>query len=191
MNTMPAGHDLVAVWREFDPQAMSGAALRRLVDRDTRRLRWLSRTEVMLTLLILAAFAAAFRRLPAPDRWVWLTATVLHVATVYGFVTWNRRGTWAPMGRSTQDYLRLARLRLVRTRRSALFVAGLIAVEGAVTAYFVIRSPAAVGDIPLAGIAAVVGVTAGAAAWYRRRMARELARLTDSAAALDGPAVID
>lgn len=178
MTETPVWTDLTEAWQSLGVATEPVAALRAAVNRDSVRLRWIWWSEVALTLVVLAAFAAALPSLrPAARPW-WVLAVLLHVGVVAGFAAWNRRGVWAPVGESTRDYLRLARLRLHRSRRSATFVLVIITVEAA--AMLVLRSelPLLAGSrAPVAGVAVLVGVTLAGAVWYRQRQARELERL--------------
>jgi len=168
-------HDLVDLWHELPATAPSD--LRRTVDRQTRRLRRVIWAEAALVVVMAVWLARVLPLLPPGERRWWLVASALHVVTVVGFTVWNRRGIFEPLGESTRDYLRLARLRLTRSLRTSSFVVGLIVVEALVLVLATAgwgqrRANAAIG-------LAVVGValTLIGTLWYRARAKRELTRL--------------
>jgi hypothetical protein len=179
-----AWDDLAATWRGLDAGAGTARQLRARIDRDTRRLRWRRGAEVLVTAVVVGAFLPRVADLPAGERGWWVALVAAHVALVWGFAVWNRRGLWAPLGAATTDYLRLARLRLVRTRRAAGFVAGLIGVEAGLVLGLLALRERPVSGAAVAILAAFV-LVAAAAAWYRARLRHDLARLESQWAALE------
>ncbi|MGE0552171.1 MAG: hypothetical protein AB7R55_01950 [Gemmatimonadales bacterium] len=169
--------DLVDLWRELPDAPTTPAELRATVDLQTRRLRGVIWIEAGIVVVMAAWLARALPLLPPEERPWWLLASALHVVVVVIFTAWNRRGLFSPLGESTRDYLRLARLRLERSLRTASFVVGVVVVE----ALALLLVAAGLGQRRAAtavGLAVVgVALTLVGAVWYRARTRRELARL--------------
>jgi hypothetical protein len=172
----PVWTALAESWRSPDPDPSGGAAMRRRVDRETERLRWIGWAEVTLTVLGLVGLPMAL----AAGRlgFGWVVAGLIHTVAVAGFAAWNRQGVWQPLGESTLDYLRLARERGRRKFRTARFVQGVIAIEGAALLAW-LAAPGGPGLDAVSATAIGVGVvvTAAGSEWYRRRVRSELDRL--------------
>ncbi|MGE0439960.1 MAG: hypothetical protein AB7L66_22460 [Gemmatimonadales bacterium] len=168
--------ELGDTWRELEAGTDSAAGLRSAIDRGTRRLRLIRWLEAVTTVTVLALFLARAGILPAPARWWWSGFVVVHVILVYGFTIVNRRGVWTPLGESTLDYLRLARLRVVRARRSAAFAAGTLVIEGGLM-LALLRAPGWPPSPLVVAVALVLLGSATAALGYRGWKGRELARL--------------
>lgn len=174
-----AWHELAKTWRvgpTIDP-----SQIRRLADRQTRRMRLVVLAEVAVTLVTAGVVWWVLRVERGAVALGWAVAAGLHAGVVWGFSIWNRIGIWRPLGESTAAYLRLARERLRRQRRSATFTLWLVGIEVAALLAW-LRLDADPGRTPRSGWAwfpaAVVTTTAiGWAWWYRVRAVRQLARL--------------
>lgn len=187
-----AWRELAETWRMAPAVGDPGTQIRRIADRQTMVLRLVFVGEVVVTLLTLAVvwWVLVLERGAATIGWA--VAAVLHTGIVWTFTLWNRAGIWRPLGETTIDYLRLARERLRRQRRSARFTLWLVGIEvAALVAWLGIesgsdRAPRSAGIwFP----AAVVTATAiGWAWWFHGRATAELDRLAmlESQVALEG-----
>lgn len=173
-----------AAWRSDHPAEPTFEEIRRSVDRQTRSMRLTLGGEVVATLAMLGLAAWVLLEEPGPARLGWGIAAVLHTAVVWGFVLWNRRGIWSPLGESVIDYLAIARTRLERRRRTAAFVIGLVAVEVVALAAWAAASGRAAETGGLARLwswlpaAVVTGIAIVWAVWQRRADEVQLEVLT-------------
>jgi hypothetical protein len=167
-------------WRAQPTAGPNLAELRRRVDRQTSWLRWLSRLEVGVTVVLTGWAALVARSLPESQRWGWLAAVLLHTAVVVAFTAWNRRGIWRPLGNSTREYLSLALERCRRRRRTAGFLVALLGVEAVgLLVWLASRAEGFRRPVLSAVVVAAMLVTAAISVWFRRRWGEELARLEE------------
>ncbi len=163
--------------------------VRRMVERQSRLLRWVVALEVVVTVVMLVATAWAVRGLPPLTAATVLGVAVLHSVVVWGFTVRNRAGIWSPLGQTMRDYLALASERCRRERSAARFVLWLLAVEGVLLAVWIlVRDPAlrrppqfALWWVPSAVV--VIGVVVWAI-WIDRRARHRLERLDQAASQL-------
>lgn len=143
------------------------------------------RRAVAVDIIGTALFAGggAYALLRFPSEWTRLFAidVAAMLIAVWAFALWNRRGTWRPLGETTESFLRLARLRCRRKIQAIQFGAGmLIAQLVAVAAWRVWgprHAPFAQTEV-LAALPVIVVVVF--TAWLvssRRRAVQELAGL--------------
>ena len=173
--------ELVEQWNAVDESAIHFDTLRARIDAERRRMILGVLMDVAVSVLF--AGVAGYALVRFPSAWTRLFAVdvaVMLVAT-WAFAVWNRRGTWRPLGETTESFLRLARLRCRRKIQAVRFgVEVMIAQLVAVTAWRV-WGPQQAPFVPTETLAilpvvVVVAIT-GWLALSRRRAARELAEL--------------
>ena len=194
---MSAGGD--AIWTELaetwrattDPPAAAGT-LKQSADRQTQVMRLSLGAEILVTLVTFGLVWWVVTGERGPISLGWVVGAGLHAAIVWGFTLWNRAGIWAPLGRSTVDYLQLTRTRLERQRRAAAFTLWLVGIETAALAGWIVVGSGWTGSgwrlAWLPGLL-VIGSAIGWATWSGRRARTSLARLAtiESQLAADGP----
>lgn len=123
--------DLKSVWRQTSPPGLDVAALRRLVDAETRRHAAIVGTIAALNLLVLAwALWRVLGGRSAGD-WTGFVIAVAFSALVWALTLWLTRGQLTPRDESTAAYIELA-IRRSRANVIAaplgigLFAAGLL-----------------------------------------------------------------
>lgn len=181
---------LAAEWQEAAPPVAADAeALRVRVDADRQRMRWFLAADVAVSLLAIAATIATVRSYPGSwSRFVAIDTTAMLVA-MWAFAMWNARGTWRPLGQTTEAFLGLTRLRCMRRLR-ALSYATIITVLQVVAVLWWSRTPnASEGGPNLPGLALLVPATViivviAAIVSSRRRIGRQLRKLDALAAEL-------
>lgn len=122
--------------------------VRRMVERQSRLMRWVVGVEVVVTVVVLVATAWTVRNLPPLSAGTILGVAILHSAVIWGFTLRNRAGIWSPLGATMRDYLVLARERCRRERRAARFTLWLLAVEGILLTVWVLVRDTAVRRPP-------------------------------------------
>lgn len=180
---------LGAEWRDAPAtSAASGSvpSLQRLLARQRRRMLTGLAADVAVTLLFAAFVGWMLLRHPGPAT-TWLAANVTAMlVAAWGIALWSRRGSWRPLGESTQDFLALARRRSRRTGRALDLSLVLVALQ----LLFVLvwtrvgpRGPA-VGPVPGGRLIAVVAVAVFVAGILvaRARVRREVRQLDALAA---------
>ena len=120
--------DLEGVWRQ-EEQPVDLAPLRRLLAAQRRRLVAVVTVEAVLVLAF--GWLSWLVARDGVEAWeaVWLLTLWGFTVAAVAFAWWNRRGTWRSLGESVEEYLRLARLRARRARRSLAFACGLLVAE--------------------------------------------------------------
>jgi hypothetical protein len=182
---------LAAEWQDGTPNVtVDASALRRRVDAERRRMRWSLAMEVIMSLLAVAATALTVRNYPgAWSRFLAIDTGVMLVA-LWTFGIWNTRGTWQPLGQTTEAFLSLARLRCARRLR-ALWYAALVTALQVVGVTLWSRTPGASEGAPalpayaLVAPVAVVLTVIVSIVTARRRIRRELEELDALAADLE------
>ncbi len=174
--------DLAAAWQKADEAPVDLAPLRRLLAAQRRRLVAVVLGEAALVLAFAWLSWLVVRDGVQAWETVWLLTLWGFTFVAVAFALWNRRGTWRSLGESVEEYVRLARLRARRARRSLVFAAGLLVAEVvAVVAQLAWFGRASGGTgVLVAGL--LVGAVAMAAAgcWLAaRRIRRDLALLDE------------
>ena len=177
--------DLAAAWQSVDgtiDEPIDLAPLRRLLAAQRRRL--------VAVVLGEAALVLAFGWLTwlvardGVEAWeaVWLVTLWGFTVVAVAFALWNRRGTWRSLGESVEEYVRLARLRARRARRSLGFAGALLVAEVVAVVAQVVWFGRASGSTGLlvAGLLVAAVAVAAAGCWLAaRRIRRELALLDE------------
>ena len=184
--------ELAETWRATTDLPAAAATLKRSADRQTRMMRLSLGAEILVTLVTLGLVWWVVTGERGPISLGWVVGAGVHAAIVWGFTLWNRAGIWAPLGRSTVDYLRLTRTRFERQRRAAAFTLWLVGIETAALAgWIAIRSGWTGSGWRLAWLPGlvVIGSAIGWAIWSGRRARTARARLAtiESQLAGDGP----
>jgi len=169
--------DLGAAWRAADEPVDLGP-LRRLVATQRRRLVAVVAGEAALVLAFAALSWLVARDGVATWEAVWLATLWSFTAVAVAFAAWNRRGTWAGLGESVEDHLRVARLRARRALAAVSFAIGLLVAEVVAVAVELAWYDR-FGATEIALLAAVAGAVAAWCGWTRRRVRRELALLDE------------
>lgn len=184
--------ELAATWKRGDQASTTavGEALESLQSRASaqrRRMIAIAVVEVLITVTAIVAIAVALLRFPSPLNVLRSIDTAVFLVATWTFGAYNRRGTWAALGDSVDDFLALMRLRCVRRLRAARFtVVAVLAQVAFVLAIF--RYPSFAERLGVtasedagAWLVTLLCVAAflGGAEWVRRRARRELAELDD------------
>jgi hypothetical protein len=173
--------ELVEQWNAVDESAMHFDTLRARIDAERRRMIRGVFTDVVVSALFVGVAGYALVRFPSAWTRLFAVDVAVMLVATWAFAVWNRRGTWRPLGETTESFLRLARLRCRRKIQAVRFgVEVMIAQLVAVTAWRV-WGPQQAPFVPTETLAilpvvVVVAIT-GWLALSRRRAARELAEL--------------
>jgi hypothetical protein len=173
--------ELVEQWNAVDESAIHFDTLRARIDAERRRMIRGVLTDVVVSVLFVGVAGYALVRFPSAWTRLFAVDVAAMLVATWVFAVWNRRGTWRPLGETTESFLRLARLRCRRKIQAVRFgVEVMIAQLVAVTAWRV-WGPQQAPFVPTETLAilpvvVVVAIT-GWLALSRRRAARELAEL--------------
>jgi len=137
---------LSAEWRTVPDGSHESRRTAELAER--LRVRVLQRTwlrvgtlavEVLLSIVVVTWTWSQLPRVGL-EAWALRIGTGVFAALVWAFGLWNRRHGWRAEGRSSADFVRLSRRRLVEARRSIRFVRATLGVATAVYApWFVVQ----------------------------------------------------
>ncbi|HUI77023.1 MAG TPA: hypothetical protein VLY24_03880 [Bryobacteraceae bacterium] len=174
-------------WLAQEPSA-GHFEIRRIVDRQRRRMA-LSLAWRLLWTLILLAFSVWW----VWQRWtlewiVWAAVIWMSTLVTTAFVIWNSAGTWTSLDQSTAGFVELARRRCLAVLREIRYGRWMVAVSMAIvvpwlTWDFAIRFPSLkallLGDGLAVGFAGIYLI--GFAVWRRRKLKEleELDRFTN------------
>lgn len=174
---------LAAEWQDAAPTVtVDDDALRNRVEADRRRMRRTIAAEVGVSLVAVAIVIVTMQQYPGSWSRFLAFDTLAMLVALWVFGIWNVRGTWQPLGESTEAYIGLTRLRCDR-RLNALWYAGVVTVLQIVAVLAWSQSPGSSGgaptlpDIALLLPSAVVATVAVSIVVSRRRIRRELAEL--------------
>lgn len=186
MNTsIPLEWDVLGdEWRAAPESALPTAEL---VDELHRRVRRRSRQRIVtLALEVLLTVAAVWWSLDQLARegiesWVPRFRIFAFIGLVWGFGLWSRRHGWRAEGRSTADFMRLARQRLAEGRQSIRFVYVILGVVVLRFAQWIVANGVrGVSDLLAGGergfwlvFTLYLVAMFGWCAWYARWIARE------------------
>ena len=173
--------ELVEQWSAVDESTIHFDALRARIEAERRRM--LRDVAVDTVVSVVFAAVAGYALIRFPSAWTRLFAidVAAILMSVWAFSVWNRRGTWRPLGETTESFLRLARLRCRRKIQAVRFGAEVtIAQLVAVTAWSIWgpqNAPFAPSEILAILPAVVVVIFTAWLALSRRRAVQELAEL--------------
>jgi hypothetical protein len=165
---------------EVSDAAMLRPDLRRLVDRKSRRMRFVLAGQLLYGAVMLV-FTAWFASRRPTFEWI-LWAAVLWVGTFFaaGFTIWNNAGTWQALGQSNAAFLDLSRRRCLRELRGIHHGRWSLAVQLAIVAPW-LSLDFAIHRLPLVPYLFGIAVTILVAAVFltsfsarERRILREL-----------------
>jgi mannose/fructose/N-acetylgalactosamine-specific phosphotransferase system component IIC len=193
---------LLSIWADHGPSAEVPSALVRSVQRATLRQALTVAGEWLLGAGLFAFALAIMIRNRGIDTFVWGFAVCWFTAMALDFSYRVRRGTWQAAGRSTLDYLALARERVQGRRRMIRFQWKLLGLEVLfllgwhITAVILqantASGAAAIRPFNVAYAVAVIAVMTAALAawtwWTQRSIARETQTLDQLATSFDEPA---
>ena len=173
--------ELVEQWNAVDESTIHFDALRARIEAERRRM--LRDVAVDTIVSVVFAAVAGYALIRFPSAWTRLFAidVAAMLVAVWTFSIWNRRGTWRPLGETTESFLRLARLRCRRKIQAVRFAAEVTVAQLVAVVAWRIWGPQHAPFAPtemLALLPAVVVVTF--TVWLavsRRRAAQELAEL--------------
>ena len=173
--------ELVEQWNAVDESTIHFDALRARIDAEHRRMIRGVAVDTVVSVLFVAVAGYAVLRFPS----AWTRLFAIDVAgmlvAVWTFSVWNRRGTWRPLGETTESFLRLARLRCRRKIQAIRFGAEVtIAQLVAVTAWSIWgpqNAPFARSEMLAVLPAVVVMIFAVWLTLSHRRAVQELAEL--------------
>lgn len=173
--------ELVEQWNAVDESAIQFDTLRARIDAERRRMI----RGVVADVVVSAVFAtiAGYSLLRFPSAWTRLFAVdvAAMLLATWTFAVWNRRGTWRPLGETTESFLRLARLRCRRKIQAVRFGVEVTIVQLVAVVAWRVWGPQQAPFVPTETLAVlpvvVVVIFTGWLAVSRRRSAQELAEL--------------
>ena len=168
---------LVEQWT-VDVPAPTLDAVRAHIEAERRRMMIGVAADVFVTLVFVAGIFVALARYPGSwTRLLAIDVAAMLLAT-WAFALWNRRGAWRPLGESTEEFLRLARLRCRRKLQAVRFGIAVLAAQLLAVAAWLAWGPAspferggAVTVLPLAVVVVFVTVLSRTRARIRRELA--------------------
>ena len=180
----------LASWqRQWQGQPVSDIPqhLRRLVERESRRMRWSLLSPVLATIVVGGIFTAPALRSGEADAIGLAVSVWIIFALTWTFFLWNSAGTWRPEAETTAAFLDVSLRRCHRAIRGAAFGVVLYVGELAFCISWILRHPSGAPRETLSSL--VLGWPVGAVVWlvtpaffafvfwYLRRRRRELAAL--------------
>ena len=159
-------------WRA-DTQPMARFDVQAMVARQTRFMRWMLASEILVTITMGGSVTALAVQSPDTRMIVLEIAVWLFLAAAWTFGLTNRKGTWRPEGSSTADFLDLS-LRRCRRRKSAAWFGFLLYIVEMVFCLSWIREYGAPSVGLLLGVGVVTFGLAVVLLWYQRSRRREL-----------------
>jgi hypothetical protein len=173
--------ELIEQWNAVDESTIHFDALRARIEAERRRMIRSVALDTVVSVLFAGGAAYALLRFPSPWTRLFAIDVAAMLVATWAFALWNRRGTWRPLGETTESFLRLARLRCRRRIQAIRFGAEvMIAQLVAVVAWRVWgpqRAPFAPTEMLAVLPAIVVVIFTAWLALSRRRAVLELAEL--------------
>ena len=182
--------DLVEQWNAVDESTIHFDALRARIEAERRRMIRGVAMDTVVSVLFIAVAGYAVLRFPSAWTRLFAVDVAAMLVAVWAFAVWNRRGTWQPLGETTESFLRLARLRCRRKIQAVRFGAEVMVAQLVAVVAWRVWGPEHAPFAPtemLAVLPAVVVVIF--TVWLavsRRRAAEELAELDRLHAQLSG-----
>jgi len=173
--------ELIEQWNAVDEPSIHFDVLRARIEAERRRMIRDVAVDTVVSVLFVAVAGYAVLRFPGAWTRLFAVDVAAILVAVWAFAVWNRRGTWRPLGETTESFLRLARLRCRRKIQAVRFGAEVMLAQLVAVAAWRVWGPQRAPFAPtemLAVLPAVVVVTFTVwLALARRRAARELAEL--------------
>jgi len=173
--------ELIEQWNAVDESTVHFDALRARIEAERRRMIRSVALDTVVSVLFAGGAAYALLRFPSPWTRLFAIDVAAMLVATWAFALWNRRGTWRPLGETTESFLRLARLRSRRKIQAIRFGAEvMIAQLVAVVAWRVWgpqHAPFAPTEMLAVLPAIVVVIFTAWLALSRRRAVLELAEL--------------
>lgn len=171
-------------WREeWQREAAAAPDLRRKVERQTRLMRVMRASEILVTMAFGGGTIVWAVRSGQASVFVLAGLTWLSIAMAWAFSLANTRGLWSPAAESHSEFLRLSIHRCQAQIRATLFAAVLYCFNVAFTLAWVYQNQPIrpLGAFLLSWSVCVVWAVTllffGWLVWHRRAKQRELARL--------------
>ena len=173
--------DLVEQWNAVDESTIHFDALRARIEAERRRMIRGVAVDTVVSVLFVAVAGYAVLRFPSAWTRLFAVDVAAILMAVWAFAVWNHRGTWRPLGETTESFLRLARLRCRRKIQAVRFSAEVMVAQLVAVAAWRMWGPQRAPFAPTEMLAVLpVVVVVVFTAWLalsRRRAARELAEL--------------
>jgi len=173
--------ELIEQWNAVDEPTIHFDVLRGRIEAERRRMIRDVAVDTVVSVLFVAVAGYAVLRFPGAWTRLFAVDVAAILVAVWAFAVWNRRGTWRPLGETTESFLRLARLRCRRKIQAVRFGAAVMIAQLVAVAAWRIWGPQHAPFAPtemLAVLPVIVVVTFTAwLALSRRRAARELDEL--------------
>ncbi len=107
-------------WRTDEHRALTvSERVAQRVHRQSRRLRMILVSEIILTVIMVAMSFTIVARYNAAGTLRVGAMVLLYTAAVWAFTLWNRRGVWRPYGETTAEFVQLLRVRAEFDRRDS------------------------------------------------------------------------
>ena len=169
-------------WRAaWQADAQAPADLRRKVARDTRHMRLMLASEILVTVTIGGGSILWAALQPRTEMLVLAIAVWTFLAVAWAFALATRRGNWSPAALTTADFIDLSIRRCRAKLASIRFVLWLYFAEVAFCLTWLYRDPARRTPAPAVIYAVVTPLLLIGLARHRRNVRRELAKLTELA----------
>ena len=173
--------ELIEQWNAVDESTIHFDALRARIEAERRRMIRSVALDTVVSVLFAGGAAYALLRVPGPWTRVFAIDVAAMLVATWAFALWNSRGTWRPLGETTESFLRLARLRCRRKIQAIRFGAEVMIAQLVAVAAWRVWGPQHAPFAPtemLAVLPAIVVVTFTVwLALSRRRAVLELAEL--------------
>jgi hypothetical protein len=173
--------DLIERWNAEDESTIHFDALRARIEGERRRMVLSVAVDILVSVLFAVVAGCAMLRFPGAWTRLFAIDVAAMLVAVWAFALWNRRGTWRPLGETTESFLRLARLRCRRKIQATQFGAEVLIAQLVAVAAWRVWGPqhapfARTETLAVLPVIVVVIFTAWLAL-SRRRAAQELAEL--------------
>ncbi len=173
--------ELVEQWNAVDESTIHFDALRARIEAERRRMLQAVAADILVSVLFAAVAGYAVLRFPSAWTRLFAVDVAAVLAATWAFAVWNRRGTWRPLGETTESFLRLARLRCCRKIQAVRFGVEVMIAQLLAVAAWRVWGPQQAPFVPTETLAILpVVVVVIFTVWLavsRRRAALELAEL--------------
>jgi len=173
--------ELIEQWNAVDEPTIHFDVLRGRIEAERRRMIRDVAVDTVVSVLFVAVAGYAVLRFPGAWTRLFAVDVAAILVAVWAFAVWNRRGTWRPLGETTESFLRLARLRCRRQIQAVRFGAAVMVAQLVAVAAWRIWGPRHAPFAPTEMLALLpVIVVVIFTVWLglsRRRAARELGEL--------------
>jgi len=173
--------ELVEQWNAVDESAIHFDALRVRIEAERRRMIRSVAADVLVSVVFAAVASYALLRFPSAWTRLFAVDVAAILVATWAFAAWNRRGTWRPLGETTESFLRLARLRCRRKIQAVRFGWEVMIAQLVAVAAWRVWGPQQAPFVPTESLAVLpVVVVVVFTVWLalsRRRAAQELAEL--------------